>query len=615
MNINNYPALKILLLSAIGFVIGKFIPISSFTLISVGFVILIGLIIHLTKVNKSIFPILLLILLGLATSYRTSNLDYNYDGEFFENQNGYFSGKIVDLSKSTKKNYRVIAEGKVIFGNFIYQDNVRIALTIILSSRDKKQYNNFPSGDEQIWCKIKLRPPNKANLPSEFNEVNYFRSLDVQYTAICYSNDFAFCSNKNEQTLQENILSSVNKQIDRIYSNYTRGIVKALLIGDRTEITKQTQQEFSQTGVVHILSVSGFHVGVIAGILYWLFSFFPSRILRFSFTILALSFYIFLIGYPPSAIRAGLMIALYLLANLLQRKANPINIIATVILIIAIVHPATLYSAGFQMSIGAIIGITLLFGPFNAFFQKILKFEKYSITHKIAASLAITFASSAVVSPIVAYYFSTYSVISPLANLVIIPLMLFAQIFSIVSVIGSYFFLSLGDIFANTAQLCIELSGAINHYLASIKYSYLAGGNVMYFSLFFGIIITYMFLSKKIETFVFRFSSSLILSVLFILIINSHSDAKYILVKRYDNLVAIDTMNRRAMIISNSKLAVRKDDFPLKMYLINSKIIKIYYSKNLAIVANKIDNRQLSTKAINNTALNQIYNLLKKSQN
>jgi hypothetical protein len=69
------------------------------------------------------------------------------------------------------------------------------------------------------------------------------------------------------------------------------------------------------------------------------------------------------------------------------------------------------------------------------------------------------------------------------------------------------------------------------------------------------------------------------------------------------------------MIISNSKLAVRKDDFPLKMYLINSKIIKIYYSKNLAVVANKIENRQLSTKAINNTALNQIYNLLKKSQN
>ncbi len=615
MNINNYPALKILLLSAIGFVIGKFIPISNFMLISVGFAIVIGLIIHLTKINKSLFPILLSILLGLATSYRTSNLEYNYDGEFFQNQNGYFSGKIVDLSKSTKKNYRVIAEGKVIFGNFIYQDNVRIALTIIRSSRDKKQYKNFPSGDEKIWCKIKFRPPNKANLPYEFNEINYLRSLDVQYTATCYSNDFAFSINKNARTLQEKILSSINTQIDKIYSNSTRGIVKALLIGDRTEISKQTRSEFSQTGVVHILSVSGFHVGVIAGILYWLFSFFPSNILRFSFTILALSFYIFLIGYPPSAVRAGLMITLYLLANLLQRKANPINIIATVMLIIAVIHPATLYSAGFQMSIGAIMGITLLFVPFNTFFKKILKFEKYSITQKIAASLAITFASSAVVSPIVAYYFSTYSIISPLANLVIIPLMLFAQIFSIVSVIGSYIFLSLGDIFANTAQFCIELSEVISHYLASIKYSYLTGGNVLYFSIFFGIIVTYMFLSKKIETFIFRFSSSLFLSVLFILLINSYSNAKYILVKRYDNLVAIDTLNHRAMIISDSKLAVRKDDFPLKMYLKNSNISTLYYSRNLYAVSKKLRNNKMKTKPINNKVLARIYSTLQKADN
>jgi competence protein ComEC len=141
-----------------------------------------------------------------------------------------------------------------------------------------------------------------------------------------------------------------------------------MLIGLRKKMDPELYRAYSATGAVHVLSVSGMHVGILAGILELIFGFFKSRsktaqVVRPVLMLVIIWIYTFLTGATPSILRSALMFTSFILARQIQRDAAPMNILAGTAFILLIINPFDMYAIGFQLSFGAMAGIFLFYEP------------------------------------------------------------------------------------------------------------------------------------------------------------------------------------------------------------------------------------------------------------
>ncbi len=207
----------------------------------------------------------------------------------------------------------------------------------------------------------------------------------------------------------------------------SRGFVEAVVLGDRADMEKETLNDFTTSGVSHILAVSGFNVAIIALVIaqllrligiYW----HRPRTIIAMCGVLA---YCAIVGFQPSVVRALLMIELYLLAQLIERKPDSVNIIMGAAAVNLLFRPSDLFDVSFQLTYSAVLGLILitpqiqrLFAP--AITKKASKWKSYQRTliNGLAASLGASIASY----PVIAAHFYRVSFIGLPANIPIIPL-------------------------------------------------------------------------------------------------------------------------------------------------------------------------------------------------
>lgn len=206
-------------------------------------------------------------------------------------------------------------------------------------------------------------------------------------------------------------------------------VLKALLLGDKGDIPEELNEAYARSGVNHILSISGFHVGILfLCIFHFLFllarrSEFLALHLNLRRALLVVSlpvviFYLFLSGAASATVRSVLMIAAFTAAIHLKREMEPVNSVMLAASIILFSAPETFFDVSFQLSFLAIWGLVVLAPPLAApFAVKGRKFRWLALL--IAASAAAILATLVPV----AYYFHRVSFIGLLSNLVIVPLM------------------------------------------------------------------------------------------------------------------------------------------------------------------------------------------------
>lgn len=138
------------------------------------------------------------------------------------------------------------------------------------------------------------------------------------------------------------------------------GALRAMLLGERHALTGEAKSLFMRSGTMHLFAISGLHIGVIAGALYTLLRLtrLPMRGCIVVGTLL-LWFYVDLIGQTPSAVRAWLMISCYQLAKGVRAPGNPLAAIATSALLVLLLDPMQLFSAGFQMSYAVVFALLI----------------------------------------------------------------------------------------------------------------------------------------------------------------------------------------------------------------------------------------------------------------
>ncbi len=168
----------------------------------------------------------------------------------------------------------------------------------------------------------------------------------------------------------ERLRRRVESVTDKMYGD-TRAhaqLLKGMLLGKRSGISDVTIGVFQNSGVLHILAVSGLHVGLIAAVCFFGFSLFhlPEKVTCF-LTITAVIVYACLVGFRTSVLRASLMVILYLIGVIIDRDVDSFNLLAFVALVLLLINPAQLWDVGFQLTFAATGSIVYLLPKWNNF--------------------------------------------------------------------------------------------------------------------------------------------------------------------------------------------------------------------------------------------------------
>ncbi|MDX2445598.1 MAG: DNA internalization-related competence protein ComEC/Rec2 [Desulfobacterales bacterium] len=217
-----------------------------------------------------------------------------------------------------------------------------------------------------------------------------------------------------------------------------KAVLKALLIGDRKEISTVLREKFNRTGVGHLLAISGLHIGIVASVTFAIFRWMVAwlspvlwagwtRRTAAILTFVPVLAYGFLAGMSPSTQRAVIMVSIFLLTLLFDRDQDLLNTICIAGMLILVIHPPSLFSISFQLSFTAVIVIVLGMSLMRPILEK-AKGIKATLTTKGVAFIAVTLFATVGTAPLVMAYFNQVSLIGVVVNIVAIPLVGFLAV-------------------------------------------------------------------------------------------------------------------------------------------------------------------------------------------
>ena len=249
-------------------------------------------------------------------------------------------------------------------------------------------------------------------------------------------------------------------------SEKSKEFTKGIILADRTEMDRETVEDFSKSGLVHILAISGSHMAII----FWLIllilkPIFPANFRNVPIVISLIFIWLFaiFIDFGSSVIRSCIMITAYYFYVLLQRKPDLLHAMAISGLAILIFDTNQLFDVGFQLSFIAVFGIFWLNEPILKYLPK----PKNNIQNFFVNVISISIAAQVATLPLVIYYFHQYSLISVIANLVVIPfsevIIIFALLMTILLGFG-YEISWLNALYDSGVQLVLK----VIHFFASL---------------------------------------------------------------------------------------------------------------------------------------------------
>lgn len=204
----------------------------------------------------------------------------------------------------------------------------------------------------------------------------------------------------------------------------TRGFARALLLGDKTELAYETSLAFRISGISHIVAVSGLHVSILFVLVYALMG--KRRMLTGLVGIPLVVLFAAVAGFTPSVTRAALMQIVMMLALMARRDYDPPTALAFAVLVILGMNPLTIASVGFQLSVGSVAGIYLFFGKIREYLTgRLGGLKGKSLSAKLlrgaVSSVSLSLSATVITTPLVAYYYGLVSLVSVIANLLVVP--------------------------------------------------------------------------------------------------------------------------------------------------------------------------------------------------
>lgn len=288
------------------------------------------------------------------------------------------------------------------------------------------------------------------------------------------------------------------------HSPLSSAILSALILGDRSEVPEEVYQAFALSGTVHVLALSGLHVGFILALLWGFLSFLrvPFRY-RVVITIGGLWFYAGIADMTPSVVRAVVMTTVVLTGELIQRRRMLMNNLLVAMIVILIADPNSLYDIGFQLSFTAVISIVWIYPKIEALFRRIgiYKDGRNPFLNKALTLMMISIAAQIGTLPFTAYYFYRIPVLATIANVFVIPLSGIVMMIGFISAGLSQFTMTVAVWYANLNEWLIFLMTAIPKWSVRLPLAY-----ADYYGMSAGLLIVYYLVLIWISLWRYRFA-------------------------------------------------------------------------------------------------------------
>ncbi|UII78265.1 ComEC/Rec2 family competence protein [Flagellimonas sp. CMM7] len=259
--------------------------------------------------------------------------------------------------------------------------------------------------------------------PHQFNYKDYLKKQGVYHQIRTGYDDIQLKENPKKtifglaSKFREHIVSKLKNEA---FGKDELAVIQALLLGKRDDISESTYNNYKNAGAVHILAVSGLHIGILLLLFQFLLS--PlerlpnGKTLKLILIVLLLWTYAFIAGLSPSVVRAVTMFSFLAYAMHLNRPTNSFNIIALSMFFILLIKPLFLFQVGFQMSYAAVFAIVWIYPKLQRFW-----FPENMIIRKVWQLVAVSIAAQLGVLPISLFYFHQFPALFFISNLLIIP--------------------------------------------------------------------------------------------------------------------------------------------------------------------------------------------------
>lgn len=336
------------------------------------------------------------------------------------------------------------------------------------------------------------------------------RLMKDNWRVLHYNTDFSIL--QSSKLLRDRLLESFHLAgiVGQEYA-----VLSALVLGYDDEINKDIMDAFKASGTLHILSVSGMHVGIVFTALAFLFKKMENKkvwwLVRLIAMILIIWFYAILTGLSPSVIRSAMMFTFILVGKSMNRNSNIYNTLAASILVICIsFDPLLLFEPGFQLSYMAVAGIAFIYPPISRWF-----YFRNKMVASIWGLIAVSLAAQLATFPISLFYFHQFPNYFIPANLLIIPV-------STIAIFGglALFFISPFHWLLLKSGYCMsKLIWFLNYLAIQIKHLPFAVSEDLYLSFSEMIVldllifcVIYYFLEKSIR----HLRVAIVLTILFV---------------------------------------------------------------------------------------------------
>ncbi len=273
----------------------------------------------------------------------------------------YFEVVIDNLVEEKDNSWKTVGIVRsIITNNSILPTSGKILLYFDNKTIEKPKYGDvfFVKGNPQ-----EISSPKN---PEEFDYQNYMRRQNISYQQYLRIENLEKVGNEPSDILI-NFALQTNAHADSILTTFVEGknqygVANAMILGQRDDLSNDLMQAYSAAGAIHVLSVSGLHVGVIYAVLLWMFGFMKRRgrygKIGFFFLIFSvLWFYAFVTGLSSPVLRSSVMFSIFLIAETFNKNKDGYNTTALSAFVLLLYNPNFLFNVGFQLSYLAVFGM------------------------------------------------------------------------------------------------------------------------------------------------------------------------------------------------------------------------------------------------------------------
>jgi competence protein ComEC len=373
----------------------------------------------LSVINGVSVTLMFIAIGGLLSWYKNIEHDKNWFGKNYTDETiviATLKESPVEKTKSYKANASV---------EFIVKNDscFKTNGTIILYFQKDSSAPALDYGSQLVITKPLQEIKNSGN-PGSFDYKRYSLFQGITHQAFLKVNDFEVLQTTEKNFFTQFLNTTRTKVLNILRTNIKGekelGLAEALMIGYKDDLDKTLVQSYSNTGVVHVIAISGLHLGLIYWLLTWLCRpLIKRKRLKWLVPVLILTglwLFSLLAGAQPSVLRSAVMFTCIVLGNSFDRKSSIFNTLALSALLLLCINPFWLWDVGFQLSYAAVLSIVIFMQPIYNWFY--FKNKALDFAWKLTA---ITLAAQLLTTPISIYHFHQFPLTFLLTNFLAVP--------------------------------------------------------------------------------------------------------------------------------------------------------------------------------------------------